>query len=144
MDSINENENKNQRNIKTNSITSESNINNSFDNDSPYINTSNQLSFNPKNINFSDSNLKRLIKNEINNSISSYKDEMKKSSISKYEYNEGINDVYRYLKTFNSTLKNIQNNVDNIEKDSEKIMLTKKSMPIKLKIYQNKLIKFII
>ena len=129
----NKNQNQNQRYLKTNSNTSESNINNSFDNDYPNIVTSNQLSFNPKNMNLSDDNLRRLIKNEINNSISSYKDEMKKNSVSKYDYNEGINDVYRYLKTFNSTLKNIQNNVDNIEKDSEKNYVNKKEYDYQIK-----------
>ena len=135
IDSKNDNKNKNQnqRYLKTNSNTSESNINNSFDNDYPNIVTSNQLSFNPKNMNLSDDNLRRLIKNEINNSISSYKDEMKKNSVSKYDYNEGINDVYRYLKTFNSTLKNIQNNVDNIEKDSEKNYVNKKEYDYQIK-----------
>ena len=127
------NENINQKNLNINSITSESNMNNSFDNEYPNIATNNQLSVNQKNINLSESKLKRLIKNEINNSISSYKEEMKKNSISKYEYNEGINDVYRYLKTFNSTLKNIQNNVDSIEKDNEKNYVNKKDFEHQIK-----------
>ena len=58
-------------------------MNNSFDNEYLNIATNNQLSVNPKNINSSESQLKRLIKNEINNSITFYKDEKKKNSIFK-------------------------------------------------------------
>ena len=96
--------------------TSNSNINNSIDyNDYPK-----RLSYNS--INFPDEKIRLMIKNELKN----YNNNIHKNSVSKYEFNEGINDIYRYLKTFNSTLRSIQTNIDNVEKVNEKNYVNKK------------------
>ena len=71
-------------------------------------------------INFdNEEKIKEIVRNEFENLVNSYKDDLKFNSnfITKFEYDDGMNDVYKQISNLNNNIKNVENNFNLSFKD---------------------------
>ena len=71
-------------------------------------------------INFdNEEKIKEIVRNEFENLVNSYKDDLKFNSnfLTKFEYDDGMNDVYKQISNLNNNIKNVENNFNLSLKD---------------------------
>ena len=104
----------NNSNIDNNSIPNYNVNDNSFSLKNPYNKINNFPSFE------TEEKTRDIVKDEFDNLINLYKEDLKNNSnfLSKFEYDDGMNDVYKQINTLNNNIKNIENSIGSSLRDN--------------------------
>ena len=104
----------NNSNIENNTIPNYNSNDNSFSLKNPYNQINNIPSFE------TEEKTREIVKDEFDNLINVYKEDLKFNSnfLSKFEYDDGMNDVYKQINTLNNNIKNIENSIGSSLRDN--------------------------